>query len=47
LIALLPSKVILPTLTFGPSFTANVSPTDAGGIGALGSDGRKLAVVGG
>ena len=32
-IALLPSKMILPTLTFGPSFTTKVKATDAGGMG--------------
>ena len=29
---LLPSNLILPTLTFGPSFTTKVMPTAAGGI---------------
>src|SRR5579862_8210447 len=32
LMFLLPSNLILPTLTFGPSFTTNVMPTAAGGI---------------
>ena len=32
LMVLLPSNLILPTLTFGPSFTTNVIPTAAGGI---------------
>src|ERR1700680_5198129 len=32
LMFLLPSNLILPTLTLGPSFTTNVIPTAAGGI---------------
>ena len=33
LMALLPSKVIFPTFTFGPSFTTKVRATAAGGMG--------------
>ena len=43
---LLPWKVILPTFTFGPSFTTNVMPTAAGGIGLyFGANGGELPPV--